>query len=133
MRILGIDYGDARTGLASCDKYESIASPYGVIFEWNFENGCQRTVTCSYHKGVMSQIGCIEYHNHWEKPQKKYEGEITHQGLPDGLGTWTTKTHEGWDNFSTKTIYGIWENGECIKELFPLVYLFYKIKKIIKK
>ena len=102
-------------------------------FEWNFENGCQRTVTGSYHKGVMSPIGCIEYHDSWEKPQKKYEGEINHQGLPDGLGTLTTKTHEGWDNFSTKTIYGIWENGECIKELSPLVYLFYKIKKIIKK
>lgn len=35
MRILAVDYGDARTGLASCDVYESIASPVGTIFEWN--------------------------------------------------------------------------------------------------
>lgn len=35
MRILAIDYGDARTGLASCDAYESIASPVGTIAEWN--------------------------------------------------------------------------------------------------
>ncbi len=35
MRILCVDYGDARTGLAHCDKYESIASPTGTIFEWN--------------------------------------------------------------------------------------------------
>ena len=44
MRILAVDYGDARTGLASCDKYESIASPYGVIFEWNFEKCLQKVV-----------------------------------------------------------------------------------------
>ena len=35
MRILAVDYGGARTGLASCDVYESIASPVGTIFEWN--------------------------------------------------------------------------------------------------
>lgn len=35
MRILAVDYGDARTGLASCDAYESIASPVGTICEWN--------------------------------------------------------------------------------------------------
>lgn len=35
MRILAVDYGDARTGLASCDVYESIASPVGTIAEWN--------------------------------------------------------------------------------------------------
>ena len=35
MRILDVDYGDARTGLASCDKYESIASPVGTVAERN--------------------------------------------------------------------------------------------------
>ena len=33
MKILAIDYGDSRTGLAYCDKYESIASPLGTLFE----------------------------------------------------------------------------------------------------
>ena len=37
MRILAVDYGDARTGLASCDKYESIASPVGTVAERNQE------------------------------------------------------------------------------------------------
>ncbi|MCD8006748.1 MAG: Holliday junction resolvase RuvX [Oscillospiraceae bacterium] len=37
MKILAVDYGDARTGLASCDKGESIASPVGTISEWNRE------------------------------------------------------------------------------------------------
>ena len=31
--ILSVDYGDARTGLAGCDKLEMLASPVGVIFE----------------------------------------------------------------------------------------------------
>ena len=33
MKILAIDYGDSRTGLACCDRFESIASPLGTIFE----------------------------------------------------------------------------------------------------
>ncbi len=35
MKIFAVDYGDARTGLAHCDVYESIASPVGTVFEWN--------------------------------------------------------------------------------------------------
>lgn len=35
MKILAVDYGDARTGLACCDAYESIASPVGTVCEWN--------------------------------------------------------------------------------------------------
>lgn len=33
MVILAVDYGDARTGLAVCDKNEMLASPLGVIAE----------------------------------------------------------------------------------------------------
>ncbi len=33
MIILSVDYGDARTGLAVCDRLEMLASPVGVIFE----------------------------------------------------------------------------------------------------
>lgn len=33
MVILSVDYGDSRTGLAICDKFEMLASPVGVIFE----------------------------------------------------------------------------------------------------
>ncbi|MDR2532843.1 MAG: Holliday junction resolvase RuvX [Oscillospiraceae bacterium] len=35
MRILAVDYGDARTGLATCDMTETLASPYSVIRERN--------------------------------------------------------------------------------------------------
>ncbi len=33
MKIMSIDYGDARTGIAFCDEREIIASPYTVINE----------------------------------------------------------------------------------------------------
>ncbi|MEG0540963.1 MAG: Holliday junction resolvase RuvX [Angelakisella sp.] len=35
MKILAVDYGDARTGLAVCDAGELLASPIGVIHQWN--------------------------------------------------------------------------------------------------
>ncbi len=35
MKIMAIDLGDARTGLAICDKGEILASPVCVISEWN--------------------------------------------------------------------------------------------------
>ena len=33
MRIMSVDYGDSRTGIALCDKNEILASPYDVIKE----------------------------------------------------------------------------------------------------
>ena len=47
MRILCVDYGDARTGLAHCDKYESIASPTGTIFEWNAQKCLEKVAAKS--------------------------------------------------------------------------------------
>ncbi len=35
MKILSVDYGDARTGLAVCDKSELLASPVEVIHEYH--------------------------------------------------------------------------------------------------
>ncbi len=32
---MGIDYGDARTGIAVCDKFEMLASPVCSVSEWN--------------------------------------------------------------------------------------------------
>lgn len=36
MKIMAVDYGDTRTGLAVCDRTEFLASPVGVIEERNF-------------------------------------------------------------------------------------------------
>ncbi len=35
MKIMAVDYGDARTGLAVCDRTEFLASPVGTINERN--------------------------------------------------------------------------------------------------
>lgn len=35
MKIMAVDYGDARTGLAVCDRTEFLASPIGTIEERN--------------------------------------------------------------------------------------------------
>lgn len=37
MIILGIDYGDARTGISVCDKFETLATPVKLIKQWNTE------------------------------------------------------------------------------------------------
>lgn len=42
MKILAIDYGDSRTGLAYCDKFESIAAPLETIFEKSPEKCYQK-------------------------------------------------------------------------------------------
>ena len=36
MKILAIDYGEARTGLAICDRTEFLASPLGTLEERDF-------------------------------------------------------------------------------------------------
>lgn len=41
MKILAVDLGQARTGLAVCDESELLASPAGVISEWNMERLAQ--------------------------------------------------------------------------------------------
>lgn len=38
MKILAVDYGDARTGLACCDRTEFLASPVGVIESYVMED-----------------------------------------------------------------------------------------------
>lgn len=37
MIIMAVDYGDARTGIALCDKFEMLASPICSINQWNAE------------------------------------------------------------------------------------------------
>ncbi len=38
MKIMAVDYGDARTGLAVCDRTEYLASPIGVIHDRTFDS-----------------------------------------------------------------------------------------------
>ena len=44
MKIMAVDYGAARTGLAICDKTEFLASPLGVIYETDFNKTILETI-----------------------------------------------------------------------------------------
>ncbi len=58
MIILGIDYGDARTGLSVCDKFETLASPICVINEWNQEKLIDKiTDYISTYKAELLVVG----------------------------------------------------------------------------
>lgn len=55
MKIMAVDYGDARTGLAVCDRTEFLASPVGVIEEKSFAKTAEKIVYASreYEAGMI--------------------------------------------------------------------------------
>lgn len=55
MKIMAVDYGDSHTGLACCDKTETLASPLRVIDERNF-NICAEKVAAA---SVENEVGLI--------------------------------------------------------------------------
>lgn len=44
MKIMSVDYGDSRTGLAMCDRTEFLASPLGIITEKSFAKVAEKIV-----------------------------------------------------------------------------------------
>ena len=42
MKIMCVDYGDSRTGLAMCDEGEILASPLETVFEKDFDKCAER-------------------------------------------------------------------------------------------
>ena len=55
MKILSVDYGDSHTGLACCDRTETLASPLGIIHEKNF-NVCVEKVAAA---SIEYEVGMI--------------------------------------------------------------------------
>ncbi len=55
MKILAVDYGDSRTGLAACDRTEFLASPIGIIQEKSMAKTIEKIVYASreYEAGVV--------------------------------------------------------------------------------
>lgn len=52
MKILAVDFGDARTGLAISDPTEFLASPIGVITEYNFEKTVSKVAVAAKENGA---------------------------------------------------------------------------------
>lgn len=58
MKIMAVDFGDSRTGLAICDKSELLASPIGVLHEKNFKKVIEKIVEAAKeHKAEEIVIG----------------------------------------------------------------------------
>lgn len=55
MKIMAVDFGDSRTGLAICDKSEFLASPAGVIEEKDFEK-CIEKVAAVARENAAEEI-----------------------------------------------------------------------------
>lgn len=55
MKIMSVDYGDSRTGLACCDRTETIAEPLGTINEKNFNICAQKVAAMAkeYEAGML--------------------------------------------------------------------------------
>ncbi len=55
MKIMAIDYGDARTGIAVCDRTEFLASPVGVIEEKGMAKTAEKIVhaTKEFDAGML--------------------------------------------------------------------------------
>lgn len=52
MVILSVDYGDARTGVAVCDKFEMLASPVTVVHEKDAEKLAESIAKIAAEKRV---------------------------------------------------------------------------------
>ena len=64
MRILGIDYGEARTGLAICDRGETIATPLPQIHEKNFEACAEKVAAAAReNRAEMLVVGLPRHMN----------------------------------------------------------------------
>lgn len=52
MKIMAVDYGDARTGIALCDPWELLASPLCVVFEKNPEKLLEKVAALAQEYGA---------------------------------------------------------------------------------
>lgn len=68
MKIMAVDFGDSRTGLAMCDKSEFLASPLTVVHEYNFDRCAEKVaehaksekaelIVVGYPKNMNGSIG----------------------------------------------------------------------------
>ena len=56
MKIMAVDFGDSRTGLAVCDKSEFLASPAGVIEEKNFDRCIEKVAAAAQEHGAEEVV-----------------------------------------------------------------------------
>ena len=57
MKIMSVDYGDVRTGLAVCDRTEFLASPVGTIVERDFETLVKKVAYAATKELEVGMVG----------------------------------------------------------------------------
>ena len=73
MKILAIDYGEARTGLAICDRTEFLASPLGTLEERDFAKLVTKIVYTVREYGAEAVVVGLPVNmdgSHGEKAEK---------------------------------------------------------------
>ena len=86
MKIMAVDYGDARTGLAVCDRTEFLASPIGIIEEKSLAKVAEKIVYASREYEVgMIVIGLPKNMDGTEGPRAE-KSRMVAQRLTDATG-----------------------------------------------
>ncbi len=97
MKIMAVDFGDSRTGIACCDKLEMLASPVCVISEKDFDECIKKTAAEA--KKNNADIIVVGY----PKNMNNTLGERAEKCVifAEELKKLTGKTVELWDERST--------------------------------
>ena len=80
MKIMAVDYGDARTGLAVCERTEFLASPVGTIEEKSFAKVAEKIVYATREFDVgMVVIGLPKNMDGTEGPRAELYRDFARQ------------------------------------------------------
>lgn len=87
MKILAVDYGDTRTGLASCDRGELLASPMGTITQKSLPKTVDMIVEAYKSSGAEMIVVGLPLNmdgSEGERAQTcRYVAELISEQLPD--------------------------------------------------
>ena len=96
MKILAVDYGDARTGLAMCDRTEFLASPIGIIEEKSMPKVAEKIVYAAReYEAQMIVIGLPLNMDGSEGPRAEKSrklASILHTILPLPIELWDERS-----------------------------------------
>lgn len=86
MKIMAVDYGAARTGLAICDKTEFLASPIGVIYEKDFDKVIDEAAKAAKENNAEEIVVGLPLNMDGSKGEKAQLCEEFGQKLSEAVG-----------------------------------------------
>ena len=97
MKILSVDYGDARTGLAISDSSEFLASPIGTITEYNAEKLAEKIKAEAASRGAQQIVMGLPVNMNGTKGERAQKCEAFGKLLEEKTGLEVVM----WDERST--------------------------------